>query len=554
MKLTRRVLINGATAAALLGTAMAPGIARSAPARQSLPVLRWYGLAGTSTWAQTLDPAMVTDTISNGILNMTDANLVKYLPNGSVEPYLATWTTSKNRKVYTFTIRKGARFANGHPVTAYDAAWSLTRSLSKATNSPTSLQDLTDILGAPAWNAGKAKSLKGVKVLSKYKLQITLDRPVAFFLGALAGSNGDVMDPRVVGGHPSQTYLTTTCSAHQGAGPFTFRCRNKSTGYSSFYPPGQTPQITLIPNKYYFGRKPHITVNMRALASTDTNFRSFEANEIDATGIPTPDIARERGKPGYYQFPTLQMWYLSPDPKVRPFTNVHCRLAVSYAINYTAITQQILHGSMTPLYDMVPKGVLGYYNGANNPHYNPAKARAELAQCPGGIHNVMLAYQHTSSDWDNVYGNALPAMFSAVGIGIKGEPLTFNDWLKDVTQPQSKTKTAIAQNGLTAFPDPWNFCTTLLRGGEPFNSGEYNNPKVNKLLDEADVEGNRAKRARLYIEAQHIAISDGGVMPIGQSLGYDLVKPWVHGLVASATFDELIPKNNDWSLVTVSKH
>jgi ABC-type transport system substrate-binding protein len=538
----------------LLATMWFPALAHTARAGNSMPVLRWYGLSGTATWAQTLDPAMVTDTISGGILNMTDANLVKYLPDGTTKPYLATWKVSKNRKVYTFTIRKNARFANGDPVTAQDAAWSITRSLSKATNSPTSLQDLSFILGAPAWNSGKAKSLAGVKALNTRQVQITLSKPVAFFIGALAGSNADVLDKRVVNGHPSQTYLTTTCSANQGAGPFTFKCRNKGTGMSSFYPAGTTPQITLVPNKYFFGPKPHITVNMRAIVNTDTNYRVFQANGIDVTDIPTADIATNRGKPGYYQYPTLQMWYLSPDPKVAPFTNVHCRLALSYAINYEAIDNQILHGSMTPLYDMVPKGVLGYYNGADNPHYNTTKAKAELAQCPGGIHNVKLVYMHTSSDWDNVYGNALPSMFGAVGIGVKGDPLPFNDWLKDVTQPQSKTNTAIAQNGLTAFPDPWNFCTILLRGGEPFNSGEYNNPAVNQILDRADVTANRQKRAQLYIKAQHMAIMDGGVMPIGQSIGYALVKPWVKGLVASATFDELVPRNNDWSQVSVNPH
>jgi ABC-type transport system substrate-binding protein len=357
-----------------------------------------------------------------------------------------------------------------------------------------------------------------------------------------------------VGGHPTQTYLTQTCSAHQGAGPFTFKCRTRGSGFSSFYATGTTPQITLVPNKYYFGPKPHIIVNMRALPDTQTNYRAFQANEIDVTSVPAADIAANRGKPGFVQYPTLQMWYLSPDPKLAPFTNVHCRLAVAYAINYDAITTQILHSSMFTIHSMVPKGVLGYDPGRDNPHYNPAKARSELAACPGGIHGVKLAYLHTSNDWDNVYGNALPAMFAAVGIDIKAEPLTFNDWLKDVTQAQSKTDTKIAQNGLTAFPDPWNYCSLLLHTGEPFNSGEYSNPTVDHLLNQADVAANRQRRARLYIAAQHIAISTGGVIPIGQSNGYELVKPWVHGLVPSATFDELLPRGNNWANVTLSKH
>jgi len=553
MRFPKRTQFCAAGVLVLLSSTWAPVAAQPVARSAALPVLNWYGLSGTSTWAQTLDSAMVTDTISGGILNMTDAGLVKYLPDGSVGRSLASaWRVSKDRKVYTFTIRSNARFANGDPVTAQAAAWSLTRSLSKATNSPTSLQNLSHIAGATRWNTGKAKSLQGVKALNRHQVQIRLDKPIAFFLGALATSNGYVLDPRVVGNHSSQTYLTTTCAAHQGAGPFTFKCRNKSSSNTSFHAPGTTPQITLVPNKYYYGPKPRFIVNMKAIANTDTNYRQFQANGIDVTALPTADIARNRHTPGYLEYPTLQQWYLSPDPKLKPFDNVHCRLAVAYAINYDAITSQILHGSMTTLHGMVPKGVLGYYSGG--PRYNPARARAELSRCPSGIHGVKLAYMHTSTDWDNVYGNAIPSMFSAAGIDIKANGLTFNDWLKAVTQPQSKTRTLLVQNGLTAFPDPWNYCTLLMHTGQPFNSGEYSNPRVDSLLDKADIALNPSQRANLYIQAQRIAVGEAGVIPIGQSKGYNLIKPWVHGLVASATFDEVVPRGNEWANVTVSKH
>jgi len=164
MRFPRRTKVCAAGVLVLLSSTWAPVTAQPVARSAALPVLNWYGLSGTSTWAQTLDSAMVTDTISGGILNMTDAGLVKYLPNGSVGPSLASaWRVSKDRKVYTFTIRSNARFANGDPVTAQAAAWSLTRSLSKATNSPTSLQNLSHIVGATRWNTGKAKSLQGVK-------------------------------------------------------------------------------------------------------------------------------------------------------------------------------------------------------------------------------------------------------------------------------------------------------------------------------------------------------------------------------------------------------
>jgi ABC-type transport system substrate-binding protein len=523
----------------------------------SLPTLRWYGLAGTPTWAQTLDPSQVTDSISYNILNMVDANLVKLGPKGQVLHDLAyKWTISKNRRVYTFYLRPNARFSNGDPVTAQDEAFSITRSLAKATASPVALTYMGHIVGAAALSDGKTNTLAGVKVLGPHVLRITLDKPIVYFLKTLTYPTADVLDPRVIAGHAVKagSYMTNTCAADVGAGPFRFVCRNKSSSKSSFYPPGSTPTITLVPNPYYYGPKPHIRVVMRAIPDTQTNYKDFLANGIDITGIPSADVAANRGKPGFYQFATSIVDYITPNEDMAPFNNVHCRLAVAYAINRVAITKDVLHGIEIPIYDVVPTFFLGYYSGKDNPHYNPTKAKQELAACPGGIHNVQIPYQHTSIDLDNEY-RALQAMWASVGIGITPKPLTFNDWLGIVAQSLDKTHTQITENlWIEDYPDPQDYCTNLLRAGENYDIGDFNNPTYNKLVDQAEVETNKKVRAQLYIKAQHIALSQGAWISVGQQNGYFLVKPWVHGFVGSPAFGEAIPKDNNWANITISQH
>src|SRR5262249_60690264 len=54
--------------------------------------------------------------------------LVKPMPAGMLTPSLAeSWTESKDNLVYTFVIRKNARFQNGEPVTAEDVKYSFER-------------------------------------------------------------------------------------------------------------------------------------------------------------------------------------------------------------------------------------------------------------------------------------------------------------------------------------------------------------------------------------------------------------------------------------------
>ncbi len=518
-----------------------------------MKTLRWYGLAGTPTWVNTLDPSQVTDSISNNVLNMVDVNLVKLLPSGNVAPYMAaSWKESANHKVYTFTLRSHLHFNNGHPLTAQDVAWSIKRALAPATKSPVALAYLGHIVGSAAFSSGKSHSLSGVKVVNARTIQISLDAPIAFFLKTLTYPTADILDPKVMSGKTPQTYLTDTCSANVAPGPFKFVCRNHSSSVTSFYSSGHTPQMTLVPNPAFYGTKPAIKVVMPAIPDTQTNYKDFQAGGIDVTAIPTTQISNSRHKAGFMQFPTSVVDYITPNETAAPFNNVHCRLALAYAINRDAINTSILHGSQSSTYAVVPKGMMGYYAGANNPHYNVAKAKAELKKCPGGINNVSLTYQHTSVDIDNEY-SAIAHMWSAVGANINVKPLTFNSWLNVVGKSLALTKTAITENlWIEDYPDPYDYATLLLRGGQNYDIGGFNNPQYNKIVDQAAVEANPTKRAKLYIQAQHIALSQGAWISVGNANGYALVNPKVHGLVGSEAFGILVPKNNDWSKVTIS--
>ncbi len=517
-----------------------------------LAVLHWYGLEATPTWVNTLDPSQVTDSISYNVLNMVDAGLVKLLPNGNVAPDLATWTVNGNRKVYTFKLLPNLKFNNGDKLTAQDVAWSLTRTLSKATVSPVGLSYLGHIQGAAALNSGKTNTLSGVKVLNARTIQITLDQPIAFFLRTLTYPTADVLDPRIMAGKKAQSYLTSTCSANVGAGPFKFKCLNNSSNQTSFYHNGQTHQMTLVPNPYYHGAKPHIEVVMPVIANAQTNYADYQSGSIDASVVPSANLSAAKSQKGFLKFPTSAVDYITPNEQSSPFNNVHCRLAVAYAINRNAIDNGIWRGLQTPIYDVVPHGLLGYYNGANNPHYSVAKAKAELRQCPGGIHGVTMDYQHTSIDVDNEY-SAVQHMLTSVGIGIKLDAMPFNTWLNIVGKPLQQNKTAITENlWIEDYPDPYDYASLLLRAGQNYDIGGFNNPKYNSLVDQAAVESNPTVRAQMYIKAQHIALTQGAWISIGEQEAATLLNPRVHGLVGSEAFGILVPKNNDWSNVSIS--
>jgi ABC-type transport system substrate-binding protein len=517
-------------------------------AETSLPTLR---LAGGPP--RSLDDVWLG---FNELFLEVNASLTHILPSGTVVPDLATWTLSKNRLVYTFTVRRTARFSNGHSVTAQDAAFSLKRFLTPSLGSD-GLTYFGLIRGAAAFNAGKTKALSGIKVLSRRTLQITITKPAVYFPLALANYSA-VFDPAAVAGrslgnpkNQFQTgYLSTTCAANQGAGPFRFVCHDDSSTIHSFYS-GDLPSYTLEPNPYYYGHKPHIRLEYGTYPNV---YRAYLAGKVDASAHLPLLVGARRTSSDYHEFPSSALEFLTPNVHLAPFNNVHCRLAVAYAVNRMGLASHVLDSIRRPTYAIVPKGMLGYYPGNDNPHYNLSRARSELARCPGRTTPVILTYLNSGVS-SRIAGASIVRMLADAGFHITLKLISNSDWHTVVTHPLDQSHTQIVLNEWAQdYSDPQDYCSLLLRSGQQFNVGRWHNAAYDRLVDRADVLSNPKKRAQLYIQAQHIALSQGAFISISYKVGFALIKPYVHGLVGTEAYNWLMPRNFDWAEVSISKH
>jgi ABC-type transport system substrate-binding protein len=526
------------------------------PAPSALPTLRLDYYAGVRGLAMSLDPAHITDASDDELSLLVNANLVHILPDGKVQPDLATWTISKDHLTYTFTIRSTARFSNGHAVTAADAAFSLERALAPSTQSEVADQYDDLIVGADDFYHGKSHSIPGIKVPSRQVLQIAITKPVAYFLETLSYPTADVLDPSMLSGKkagPKGNYLTSTCAGNQGAGPFKFVCHDGSSTLHSFYA-RNSPTYTLVPNPYYYGRQPHVRIELPGTSAPDFGYRAYLADQLDATGVPSVYLGRWRGNKELHQYPSSGIEYLTPNTHMAPFNNLHCRLAVAYAIDRTTIANNVLHGTARATYTIVPKGMLGYYDGRDNPHYNLTKAKTELAQCPSRTVPFALKYGDFGPDQVNE-ATAVATMLSRAGLNVRLTRLTPAAWVRTATRPLDATHTQLIVNAWRQdYPDPQDYCTLLLRSGQPFNIGLWSNRQYDQLVDRADVALNPAVRAALYIRAQHLALSQGVFLTIYEALSYELIKPRVHGLVTTEAYAGVVAKDLNWSNVSIGKY
>src|SRR5205814_9374536 len=89
------------------------------------------------TWAvyrdvNSLDPAFAFDYPENTAISLMCESLLRQQPDGSTTPGLATMAQPSPTRI-VFTIRAGAAFWDGHPVTPADVVYSLGRQMSPAT-------------------------------------------------------------------------------------------------------------------------------------------------------------------------------------------------------------------------------------------------------------------------------------------------------------------------------------------------------------------------------------------------------------------------------------
>ena len=84
------------------------------------------------------------------------------------------------------------------------------------------------------------------------------------------------------------------------------------------------------------------------------------------------------------------------------------------------------------------------------------------------------------------------------------------------------------------YPDPQNWVSLWQTNGVLSSRLNYSNAELDELVKQADVEQDPVKRLELYNEAETILINDVVFVPNRINSGYQLVKPYVQGVVNGA--------------------
>jgi peptide/nickel transport system substrate-binding protein len=481
---TRRGVLAAGVAMSLVFGAVAPAQAQTPPG-----VL----VVGQIAEPKALDPAAVTAVNDFRILMNVYDGLVRYKSGTlEVEPSLATgWEISEDGTEYTFTLREGVTFHDGSAFDAEAVKFNFDRMLK---------EDHPYHDTGPFPLAFFFSAVEEVSVVDPMTVSFKLNAPYAPFLSNLAYPTGLIVSPAAVEQHGADFGRNPS-----GTGPFKF----------AEWRSNEAVVVEANPD-YWDGAPGTQAVVFRPITDANTRTAEMLAGGIDVMVEVPPVALSEFQGDGFTVLEQAgpHVWFLILNAKEGPFADKKVRQAANYAVNKTALVEEVLEGTAEVAAGPTPPAFAWAYNQALEPYpYDPEKAKALLAEA--GAEGAELTFYVTeggSGMLDPIaMGTAIQADLEAVGFDVKIETYEWNTFLGQVN-PGLEGKADMAEMAwMTNDPDTLPYLALRTdawpeKGG--FNSGYYSNPEVDKLLEAARVATDQGERAKLYQQMQEIVQDD----------------------------------------------
>jgi oligopeptide transport system substrate-binding protein len=469
----------------------------------------------------TLDPALVQDSTSAEYIVHLFSGLVRLDGDLQIVPDLAQrWDVSEDGRTYTFHLRPEATFADGRSITTADLIYSMERACDPQLGSTVAGAYLGDILGVADVIAGRASSIAGLVALDEHTLQIQIDAPKAYILAKLTYPTAFVVDRLQI-----EREGAAWVERPNGSGPFLLESLSRD-------------EIVLVRNPRYYGELPALA-RVEYSLSGGLPLTMYENDQLDIADVPPSEVVRITDPDNalsreYRVVPELSVEYLAFNLERPPFDDVAVRQAFAHAIDRTKIADLVLEGTASAAVGILPPGLPDYDPTLEGLAYDPERARALLAGSryggPGQMPELTLAVSGTSAHMAPTT-RALVAMIEEnLGLQITVEQVDWPYFLRDLNQHRYQMFTS---GWIADYPDSQNFLDLLFHGASTQNHMGYQAADVDRLLEQARVEADAARRTALYRQAERRIVEDAPWVPLTHGVSFVLVKPYVEGFTSS---------------------
>lgn len=448
-----------------------------------------------------LDPH---EQLSGGTLQLSHMvmdPLVRWTQDLQFEPRLATKWERINENTVRFTLRKGVKFHSGNALTVEDVKWTFDR-LKKSPD----FKAIFEIFSALNIIDDQTFDIvtNGPYPLVIHSATYIFPMDSKFYTGK--DKNGNAKDAIIKNGN---SFASTNVS---GTGPFVVESREQGVkvvfkrfnDYWDKSSPGNVETIIFTP-----------------ISEDPTRVAALLAGDVDFIApVPPTDLERIK-KNQDSELVTLAgtriiTFQLNQNRKAE-LKDRRVRQAIVHAINNQGIVDKIMKGFATTAGQQSPKGYVGY-NPDLTPRYDLAKAK-ELMKEAGyakGFSITMMAPNNRYVNDDKI-AQAVASMLAKINIKVdlktfpKAQywPL-FDERAADVMMIGWHSDTEDSAN----FSEFLTMCPNKDTGRGQYNSGNYCNPAIDKLVEESAAITDPNKRAEVLQRVEKILYDDAAFVPL----------------------------------------
>jgi peptide/nickel transport system substrate-binding protein len=489
----------------------------------------------------TIDPNRWWFAVTWGLANALCTTLVRYADKpGVAGTDIVPGTASLPKitddgKLYTFTMRPGAKFSDGKPITPADVKYSFERLMNPKVATGTGGY-FTALTGANDYMAGKANDIGGIT---------TTANTIAFHLSQADGA------------FLYKAALPTTCPVPVGTPMKPIEDGSLEKNYASgpykivSYAPSRS--LVLAFNKNYdqkLGVRGHVAkINFTIGSQSTQSVLQIQAGQLDfqVSNLATADIIKLSQNKALadqvHDSARPSLTYIFLNNEVPPLNNVDVRKAINYAINRTAILAQWggpLAGA--PSDQIIPAGQSDYKQFniyPNTPDLAKAKALMKAAHVKLPV-TLALRTQNDAPGFINM-AQVIQANLKPLGINVQivGTPNSVNSSF--ITNYKAHVPMGIEPWSLD-FPDGEAIINTGLDPSQPNGP-----PNMARWGDKAFIPAftnvlalQGAARAAAYEDLDRKIMSEQApYAPIFNPKWYDFVSKRLGGYVYSEAMDAI---------------
>jgi peptide/nickel transport system substrate-binding protein len=475
-----------------------------------IPARGGHIIEGETAPARFVNPVLAISQADLDITMLVYSGLVRAQEDGTFTPDLAEhYTISLDGTTYTFTIRSGATFHDGTPVTAADVAYTISLAQNPDIKSP------------------RRADWEGVSISTPDERTIVFTLPHAY-APFMENATLGIMPKHIWESIPADQFPFSTYNTHPiGTGPF--RIKNTATDDT-----GAATSFDLVSFNNFALGEPHLSrISFVFFRNDEEMLKAFEAGRIDSiAGISPTQLLALPKSVHLIQAPLPRVFgVFFNEAKNASLADGDVRSALAQAIDRQALVTNVLGGFGVPLTGPIPPGALGTITPSTAALFTPNGTSTAvgdpllIAQAKKTLEKAGWEYDEANNAWSKkdtrlsikiatadapeliATAHTVADTWRTLGVDVSVHVYPLSEFNNTILRPR-EYEAILFGEVVGRDADVYAFWHSSQRNDPGLNLALYANSKADTLLSEARTATQRSKRDALLARFADIVETD----------------------------------------------